>query len=269
MKNPKMGLNDVQEYWRDHGRRELGHVGDSPKKRDEFLQRLIEDEIIKWLRPGMSLLDIGCGDGTSTLRFAEITGSAVGIDYAKERVEKAINNAKEKNSRKVKFVEGDVLDLVDIEKSHGNFDIIVMIRCLINLPSCDMQEKAIDNVTNILKNNGLFLISEGWQEGFDSVSSYRQSMGLEQLRLVEHNLYIKKTFLENKIRDRYSILDYKNFGFYLFMSRVFQPALVLPGQPAHDHRVNETAYDLCTCLIGSNDFVDCDFAGLYALQKNG
>ena len=80
--------------------------------------------LLPLLRPGMRLLDIGCGPGTITMDLAELVG-AVGRVTALERTDDALGLAREEARRRevdnVDFVVGDVqgLDLPD-----GAFDVV-------------------------------------------------------------------------------------------------------------------------------------------------
>jgi SAM-dependent methyltransferase len=61
------------------------------------------------LRPGLRLLDVGCGPGTLTVDLARyvIPGEVVGIDVAPEVVAEARRHAGEEGVDRVRFVEGD------------------------------------------------------------------------------------------------------------------------------------------------------------------
>ena len=260
-------LQDVKEYWSSHGRKELGIESGTLKQRDIYLQEVIESEICKWLRLQDNLLDIGCGDGTSTLRFASQSQKVLGVDYVAERVRKASELRIESGQLNIIFEEGDILDLSPIRERHGLFDTVVTIRCLINLPTWKLQEKGIEQIAGVVKPGGRYIASEGWAEGYEGMNMLRRRAGLQSLKLVEHNRYISRRRFEREISRKFRIIAYQGLGFYLFMSRLFQPVFVHPDSPRHDHDINQVSGELFQSGIGHEYFGECDYAGIYVLER--
>jgi SAM-dependent methyltransferase len=66
--------------------------------------------LLPLLRPGMRILDVGCGPGTLTVDLAGRVspGAAVGLDIAGEVLEEARAHARERAAANVTFVQGDV-----------------------------------------------------------------------------------------------------------------------------------------------------------------
>ncbi len=85
--------DENRTYWETAAAVERDADGLRPSARDPNLQEVVETAILRWLRPGATLLDVGCGDGLSTLRFAAVTGRAVGVDLIPSFVERARRNA--------------------------------------------------------------------------------------------------------------------------------------------------------------------------------
>jgi ubiquinone/menaquinone biosynthesis C-methylase UbiE len=65
------------------------------------------------LRPGMCLLDVGCGPGSITLGLADavVTGELVGIDMQQSQVQQARHRAVERGVANVRFEVGDAYRL--------------------------------------------------------------------------------------------------------------------------------------------------------------
>src|SRR5262245_12667799 len=65
------------------------------------------------LRPGMRLLDIGCGPGSITLGLAQrlAPGQVVGVDLSLETLEAARRSAAAQGIRNLTFEEGSVYQL--------------------------------------------------------------------------------------------------------------------------------------------------------------
>ena len=76
------------------------------------------------LRPGMRVLDLGCGPGSITLDLAEIVGPAgevVGVDFSEEAVAAARENARTRADTTATFLASDFFT-VDVEP--GSFDVV-------------------------------------------------------------------------------------------------------------------------------------------------
>jgi ubiquinone/menaquinone biosynthesis C-methylase UbiE len=71
------------------------------------------DFLVPYLRPGMRLLDVGCGPGAITLGLAEVVapGEVVGLDVAPLQVERAQALAEARHVPNVRFEQGDAYAL--------------------------------------------------------------------------------------------------------------------------------------------------------------
>jgi SAM-dependent methyltransferase len=212
-------------------------------------------------------LDIGCGNGSSTLEFSRRVKSALGVDFIQEYVAKAKANADKMGKVNAQFVCGNVLDLSEVRNTFGLADIAITIRCLINLPTWDDQRKGLKEISDCLPPGGLYLTSEGWLEGMTGLNIRRGRMGLQPIKPVNYNLLISRIDFENEASKYFEILDYTNLGFYIYMSRVFNPVFVSPQLPCHTHEINKIAEKIQSKDIFDSVFSDCDFAGVYVLRK--
>ncbi|HEY8251629.1 MAG TPA: methyltransferase domain-containing protein [Burkholderiales bacterium] len=75
--------------------------------------------LLPWLRPGMRLLDVGCGPGAITLGLAEAVapGQVVGIDIQPAQVEQARSLASTRGAATVSFEVGSIYALAFPERS--------------------------------------------------------------------------------------------------------------------------------------------------------
>ncbi|MFZ0454937.1 MAG: methyltransferase domain-containing protein, partial [Ignavibacteriaceae bacterium] len=90
--------------------------GVTPGLRRDYFNRKAEQQAafaLPYLKPGMNLLDIGCGPGTITVGLADWVkpGSVTGIDHDKTNVEAAEKLAAEKNTTNAFFRKADALSL--------------------------------------------------------------------------------------------------------------------------------------------------------------
>ena len=77
------------------------------------------------VRPGMKVLDLGCGDGTTALPAAQLGADVLGVDIARNLVEAGNRRASEAGLTNLRFQEGDASALVDLKDR--TFDLVVSI----------------------------------------------------------------------------------------------------------------------------------------------
>lgn len=258
----------VKAFWTAAAKKATDTDGLRPTARDPYLQLAVESAIEKWLSGGR-LLDVGCGDGLSTLRFARRMKEAVGVDYIEDFVDRATENASRHPELAVTFEHGDALDLSSVRRRHGRFNALTSIRCLINLTSWDRQRTALAEFAECLEPGGLLFASEGWTDGFAGLNLRRQRAELPAISLAEYNLMIEREQFEAEAKRYFELVGYEPMGFYLFISRVFMPKFVSPAAPTHGHPMNKLASDFQISSVDRQGFMDCDYAGVYVLRRMG
>lgn len=77
------------------------------------------------ITPGLHVLDLGCGDGTTALPAARRGAEVLGVDIARNLVEAGNRRAQEEGLAKCSFQHGDASDLSGIEDD--SFDLTVSI----------------------------------------------------------------------------------------------------------------------------------------------
>lgn len=73
--------------------------------------------------PGMKVLDLGCGDGTTALPSAQRGAEVLGVDIASNLVAAGNRRAEEAGLANLKFQEGDASNLENI--ADESFDLVV------------------------------------------------------------------------------------------------------------------------------------------------
>lgn len=259
--------NEIKQYWEKSAQVALDAEGLRPAARDPYLQDVVESRIERWLRPRDKVLDIGCGDGGSTLRFARQVNEVLGVDYIEKFVERATAAAASVGLSNTKFETGDVLNLAPITERHGKFDVAISIRCLINLNCWEKQATAIKQIASCVKSGGLYLTSEGWAEGFDALNLIRGRAGLSEMSPVNYNVLIRRNDFEREVSKYFDILSCESAGLFLLLSRVVQPLFVAPETPNHRHRLNQVAAELEKRTFLGQQMTSYDYAGVYVLRR--
>lgn len=149
------------------------------------------------------ILDVGCGDGKSTMQIAANLPKAhiIGIDYAPNMIKLA---GKISSTYKTTFQIDSILN-TRLANRFKSFDAVISMRSLINLQNEEAQKKAFANIARVLKPGGYYIGSENFIGGQNTLNGERIRNGLPEIPIRWHNCYF----------DEYSILEiaYKNFDY--------------------------------------------------------
>ncbi len=149
---------DLHEGFRDPGRVRAGELEHFLERADRLpglrtMRRALRDALS--LRPGMRVLDAGCGIGLETARLAAAHPETLvtGLDRNAELLAIARRRAEPANLRWVQA------DLGALELPAGSFDAIRTERVLMYLPG-DHLERALDDLAGLLRPGGRLALFE-------------------------------------------------------------------------------------------------------------
>ena len=77
------------------------------------------------ITPGLKVLDVGCGDGTTAIPEAKRGADVLGVDIASNLVDAGNRRAQQMGLKNVRFQQGDASDLADVPDK--SFDLVVSI----------------------------------------------------------------------------------------------------------------------------------------------
>src|ERR1700728_790445 len=79
--------------------------------------------LVPHLRPGLSVLDVGCGPGTITVDLARLVaaGRVIGLDASPDVIAQAESHAAERGADNVSL---EVGDLFDLQYDDAAFDVV-------------------------------------------------------------------------------------------------------------------------------------------------
>src|SRR3954447_15686167 len=77
------------------------------------------------ITPGLKVLDLGCGDGTTALPEARLGADVLGVDIASNLVDAGNRRAQAEGLTNCRFQEGDATNLSGL--ADGSFDLVVSI----------------------------------------------------------------------------------------------------------------------------------------------
>lgn len=82
---------------------------------------------------------------------------------------------------------GDATNLVFPEET---FDTVIGQRILINLTNWERQQRAIREVSRVIKSDGSYIACEVTHQGYEEVNRLRKEFGLPSLERYWHNCYL-------------------------------------------------------------------------------
>lgn len=238
---------DVKQHWNDRAA-----LGVRAGTDDLIAAELERRAIARYVKDGMRVLDVGCGNGTTAIELArKLDINIMGVDYSHEMIAAAERQLYEHrdaghllNPGKLCFVQGDVLDSWDMDQC----DLIYTQRCLINLPTWEAQQQAIRNILGLLKPGGLAVLCECCQEGLEEINDLRVAVGLEPIKPPLHNRYILEDEMLGLIDRVPAELGFSTAltGTYAFLSRVVNAWLAKQEgrEPSYDAPINQLALEL-------------------------
>lgn len=235
---------------------------------DYNLREVEISSISKYLTNGQRILDLGCGNGYSTLMYAsKFSSEFLGLDYSEPMI-----NAAKSLTKKFKLagnVNFKVKDVINHELPNSYYDFVITQRLLINFPSENIQKKIINNIYKTLKLGGKYLMCEGTIQGHERLNQLRLQSGLEEIPSVSTSnfwsLKLDESKIHEYIKNKFTIEAIEPFGIYFFISRVIHPLLVKPNTPKYNAKINRIAANLESKL--SNKFMDIGHQRLYVLRK--
>jgi ubiquinone/menaquinone biosynthesis C-methylase UbiE len=218
---------------------------------DHYYREMEIERILSHLKNGASILDVGCGNGYSTLRFARALPASkiMGIDFSESMIDHATAAlAKHELRGQVEFSLANVLSLTaDPIVGNKKFDFVVSERCLINLGNWEEQRAALLQMKALLNPNGQIILTENTQEGLANLNGLRENLGLPPIAVRWHNYYMPQKTLEAFLPEHFWVEAVENIGnLYYIISRVVYAKLAdLEGkQPEYLHPINKIAAQL-------------------------
>ena len=234
-------IEDVRAFW--NSRAGLGQWAGS---RDVMLKQLEMTAISGYVRDGMQVLEVGCGNGITAIEIAKrFDVDLLGIDYAEEMVAAARGLAQGQPLKgRLRFEVGDLNAMTHI---HGTFDLIYTERVLINLADWAQQRQAIESIGALLRPGGLYVMCEHSQDGLDEINALRAASGLAKIEPPWHNRYFRDAELQSFVKPGLQLEGINHFSStYYFISRVVNAWLAQREgkEPEYEAPVNQLALAL-------------------------
>ncbi len=244
---------EIQNYWDQRAKENIK----SPQAttNDIYLRELEVRTLVEainelTLPPAARALDVGCGDGYTTMSVAERLPNLTfrGIDYSESMIDSARREAatRPELSGRIEFNLGDATNLA-AACGDTTYDVVITDRCLINLTSFESQTQAISEIARHTKPGGHYFAIENFVEGQDNMNAMRASVGLPEIPIRWHNLFFNEMEFRSAVDPFFEVVEIKEFSSsYYFATRVIYSAMcqMRGEQPDYRHEIHQLAIHL-------------------------
>jgi ubiquinone/menaquinone biosynthesis C-methylase UbiE len=222
----RLNQSEVYEFWT----RQAREYGQSPSASwsDHRVIEMEIAEIAKHLADGDKVLDVGCANGYSSIRFACACQVQLrGLDYVPEMIEQAGERLRSVQDKVGGSVEFDVGDITQLQEPSNSYDKVIVVRVLINLGTWERQLSGLRECVRVLKPGGLLLLSEATLQGWRRLNSLRAEWGMEDIPMPAFNQYLDQEKVIAAVSGETRVLELSNFAStYYVATRVLKPLLV-------------------------------------------
>lgn len=228
-----MDFNQVRKYWEERASSDSSAQSTTLDYYLREIEFMVVKGIIDRYHPA-SVMDMGCGDARTTARLAtEFEGIRfVGGDYSESMVRNAQGNID------CAGIDNLGVTLCDVSQPlpRQQLDMIYSMRCLINLPSWELQQTAIQNIADALVVGGLYVMIENFVEGHENFNRVRGNFGLPEIPVREHNLFFSRARLMDFVSTSFEVLEEVNISStYYLVSRAIYSKICQDEEVAPDY----------------------------------
>lgn len=229
-------MNKIKEYWDSQAKLYKNSIEASWG--DQFAIALEVDEIGKYIKEGMTVLDVGCANGHATMIHQQHNPEKiVGVDYSEFMIDEA-------KRLETEILEFQVANILDLPFEDNSFDLVYTTRCLINLPTWEDQKRGINECLRVAKKKVLF--SEGFWEPLQKLNALRLLVGLDPLVEHDFNRYLKGSELNSYLNIRHLKYLINRFSSVYYLGSRFLRELVtdISEYEGYSNPINEIFYEL-------------------------
>lgn len=240
----------IREYWTQRA----AESGDAAATTNDVWLRELEARVLaatlsERVPSARSALDVGCGDGLTTLRLARERPELrlTGVDFSPAMIELAERHRlAAPEAEQVVFRTGDVRELSQVLPDQ-RFDVAMSDRCLINLEDLGQQRAALAEIARCIAPGGIYLAVENFLEGHRAMNQARTRLGLPEIPVRWHNCFFDEPAFRDAAAPWFEIEEWRLFSSsYYLATRVLYSAYCRGRgeQPDYDHDLHRLAVDL-------------------------
>jgi SAM-dependent methyltransferase len=267
----------VKEHWRDWARRFETDVRATTKARSAkvleiaALARVLESLELPDDRE-VEVLEVGCGNGHNCLSLARELPrfSFTGVDYVEEMVALAEESYRSSGEDlKLCYRVGDVRRLDGVPGLLPEYDVVLSVRCLINLASVEEQVAALRSLAVRLKPDGRLVLIENSVQTHAAQNDYRELLGLPRRTPAEFNVFLDETKVFPAVAGELELCAVEDFmSLHDLLLYVLIPA-TNGGEIDYEHPLVEAATALSLAGVASDRFGRIGQNRLFVLRRSG
>lgn len=211
--------------------------------------------ILKTLPSALDVLDLGCANGhTTRLLSSEFPGhKVVGGDLSAKMIDVARGRLAKQGSSASANLRFEVMDMLDLEREKGRFDVVLTTRGLINLPDTESQWKAIEGIAESLRPGGHYIAVENFRQAQERLNAVRKTEGLPSLPYRWHNCWFDEDEFRQHCLSLFKLEEFTPITstYYLVTRVVYSKLCQFEGRaPDYDHPI----YEIATRLPAEGDY---------------
>ncbi len=187
--------------------------------------------IFSYVRDGMAIMEVGCGNGFVAEHLVQQFAVALdAFDFSPELIAIALGRNLASAQGTVRFSQQDVLEL-DIQ---ARYDLAFTERVLQNLLDWPAQQAALKRIIRALKPGGLLVMEECFWSGLNTLNAARIELEIKPIQESWHNTFFRDADVLAYMPTIGADLVEENrfLSGYYFGSRVLLPALLPKGKKA-------------------------------------
>lgn len=144
------------------------------------------------------VLEVGCGNGVNRIELAKRFPDLFfyGVDYVPEMIKAAKEKAMPIDmAHRVRFAEGDLLNLHEVIKLDQQYDVVLTDRCLINFGSWSRQLQGLEILASKVRTDGYLILIENTTSARQQQNDCREIVGLSERKQPPFNLFLEESKL--------------------------------------------------------------------------
>ena len=255
-----MNLDEIRNHWNEWA--ESYGVSIRATEKSKTRKSLEVDALVRAINSAgfaqdsrFTVLEAGSGTGHNCLELAQRFPNAriFGFDYIPAMVENANFLREQLDLKNIEYFEIDLLNLEVHRLPLANFDIVFTNRCLINLNSHSLQNKAVVTLSTLVAKNGSLILGENPQHKFDLQNQMRLKVGLEERIVPAFNLLIDEDGLVQALESNsFTLAECDDFSsLHDTLLYVLLPTLN-EGVIDYDHPILDIASELSIKMMSSH-----------------
>lgn len=210
------------------------------------VERTSIGQILAGLTASSDILDVGCANGYSTFLLHEAFPQHrfVGGDLSQKMIAQAKARLCELPPEKGGNLRFEAMDMLDLGRFQGSFDVVITMRALLNLPNSEAQWQAIGQIAGCLRPGGQLIAIENFRNSQEKLNSVRRDLGLSPLPYRWHNCWFEESEFLKRCSEYFKLVAFEPIAstYYLVTRVVYSKMCQLEGrEPDYDHPIYEIA----------------------------